>query len=101
MHASLTFGILTAKYTRTFVDGPDLGRLGLSVAQPLTDSLTLEGGVGFRNRANFDRAYDYNIGVSYDFGNNLSASAMISGAQYRKTDGLGRATLILGVSQSF
>lgn len=97
-HASLNWGIATATYSRSFGSGPDLARLGLSVAQPLTDQLTLEGGVGFRND---NGPYDYSIGVSYDLGNNLSASAMWSGAQTRKAGDAGKTRLILGMSQSF
>lgn len=101
LYTSLTFGIATAKYTRTLVDGKDLQRLALSVAQPLTDALTLEGVVGVRNRVNAGGAYDYSLGVSYDLGNDLSASAMWSGAQTRKAGEAGKARLIVGVSQSF
>ena len=97
-YASLSYGIATAKYTRTFVDGKDGQRLGLSIAQPLTESLTLEGGVGFRNDSG---PYDYSIGVSYDLGNSLTASAMISGAQRSRTGDEGKARLILGISKSF
>lgn len=101
LYTSLTFGIATAKYTRTLVDGKDWQRLALSVAQPLTDALTLEGVVGLRNRVNAGGAYDYSLGVSYDLGKDLSASAMWSGAQTRKAGEAGKARLIVGVSQSF
>ena len=102
-YASLTFGVATLDYARTFrTRGEDKeARLGLSVSQPLTDVLTLEGGVGFRNRANFDRAYDYSLGVTYDLSSNLTASAMWSGAQTRKVGDAGKARLILGIGMSF
>jgi len=102
IYGRLTFGVVTAQYTRTLVaGGRDLERLGLSVAQPLTDRLTLEGVLGVRNRANAGGAYDYRLGVAYDLGNDLSASAMWTGAQTRKAGAAGEARLILGLSQSF
>ena len=75
--------------------------LQIRYCQPLTDALTLEGGVGFRNNASAGGAYDYTLGVSYDLGNDLSASAMWSGAQTRKAGQGGKARLIVGVSKSF
>lgn len=101
IYGSLTWGIATAKYTRTYLVGKDAQRLGLSIAQPMTDALTLEGGVGFRNNASAGGAYDYTLGVSYDLGNDLTASAMWSGAQTRKAGQGGKARLIVGVSKSF
>lgn len=93
------------KYQRLLVkSGRDEERLGLSVAQPLTDALTLEAGVGFRNSVTRGGAYDYSLGVSYDLGNNTTASAMISGAQRSKLGAdadLGTARLIVGISKSF
>ena len=104
-HASLTFGIATATYTRGFGGGNRDTRLGLSVAQPLTDHLTMEGGVGFRNKSHSvgGNAHDYHIGLSYDFGTGLTASALISGAQRSKLDdrNAGRDRLIFGVNQAF
>ena len=105
-YASLTYNIFTIDYKRDFRTGGAAkgARLGLSVSQPLSDTLTLEGGVGFRNNNRANGAYDYSIGVSYDMGNSLTASAMISGAQRSKLGedaDAGKARLILGIGMSF
>lgn len=103
IYGSLTFGIVTAKLTHgTSGAIKKHSRFGLSVAQPLTDQLTLEAGVGFRNKSNGNSgSHDYSIGVSYDLGNDLTASAMLSGAQRSKVGDAGKDRLILGISKSF
>ena len=63
--------------------------------------MALTAGVGFRNNVNEDGAYDYNIGVSYDLGNDLSASAAISAAEKSKVGEAGKARLVVGISKSF
>jgi len=100
-HASLNWGIATATYSRSFGSGPDLARLGLDISQPLTNHLSLEGGVGFRNNANLGGAHDYHIGLRYDFGTGLSANAMMSGAQRSKVGDVGRDRLVFGLTQTF
>ena len=102
-YASLTYHIFTIDYARDFRTGGEAkgARLGLSVSQPLSDTLTLEGGVGFRNNNRANGAYDYSIGVSYDMGNSLTASAMISGAQRSKAGDEGKTRLVLGLSKAF
>ena len=101
-YASLSYGIVTAKYTRGFSNGNKNARLGLSIEQPLNEQMTLTAGVGFRNNVNLGGAYDYNIGVSYDLGNDLSASAAISAAEKTADVGeAGKARLVVGISKSF
>jgi uncharacterized protein (TIGR02001 family) len=100
-YASATYQIFKAKYTRGFSNGYKAARLGLSIAQPLSDTLTLNAGVGFRNKINSGGAYDYSVGVSYDLGGDLSTSATISGAQTSKAGDAGKARLIVGVSKGF
>jgi uncharacterized protein (TIGR02001 family) len=101
-YASATYKIFKAKYARGFGNGNKAARLGLSVAQPLNDKLTLNGGLGFRNKSNRDGAYDYSVGVSYDLGNSLTTTASISGAQTSKVEGdAGKARLIVGVTKGF
>lgn len=103
LYGSLTYSIFTAKITRGTSGSIDKwSRLGLSVAQPLNDALTLKGGMGFRNKSNGNSgAYDYSLGLAYDMGNNVSTSATVSGAQTSKTGDAGKSRLVLGVSKSF
>lgn len=103
LYGSLSYGIFTAKLTRgTSGSIDEHSRLSLSVAQPLTDVLKLNAGVGFRNTANENSgANDYSLGVSYDFGNDLGASATLSGAETSKVGDAGKARLVLGISKSF
>lgn len=102
LYGSLSYGIFTAKYAYGVSGSVDKkSRLGLSLEQPLSDVLTLSAGVGFRNSDNFDSAYDYSLGVAYDLGSDLSATASISGAQESKVGDAGKARLVLGISKSF
>lgn len=101
LYASVSYGIFTTKYTRGFGNGNKAARLGLSIEQPLTSAVTLNAGVGFRNNANFDGAYDFNAGLTYDLGNDLSLSGVISGAQKSKTGDSGKTRLVLGIAKSF
>jgi uncharacterized protein (TIGR02001 family) len=103
LYASLTYSILTAKVTRGTSGSIDKwSRLGLSVKQPLTDSLTLTGGVGVRNKSNSNTgAYDYSLGVSYDLGDSLTTTATVSGAQTSKAGNNGKARLVVGISKGF
>lgn len=100
-YASVSFGIVTAKYTRGFGNGNKNARLGLSVEQPLSDKLTLKAGVGKRNSVNNSGATDFSLGVSYDMGDDMSLSAMASGAQKSKVGDAGTTRLVVGVSKSF
>jgi uncharacterized protein (TIGR02001 family) len=103
LYGSLSYSIFTAKLTRGTSGAIDKwSRLGLSVAQPLNDSLTLKGGMGFRNKSNGNSgAYDYSLGLAYDMGNSVSTSATVSGAQTSKSGDAGKSRLVLGVSKSF
>ncbi|HMN92523.1 MAG TPA: TorF family putative porin [Hydrogenophaga sp.] len=103
VYGSLTAGIATVKLTRgTSGSIKKHSRLSLALAQPLTDKLTLDAVVGVRNKSNGNSgAYDYGLGVSYDLGNDLGASAMLSGAQKSKAGDAGKARLVLGLSKSF
>jgi uncharacterized protein (TIGR02001 family) len=100
-YASFTYGIVTAKYTRGFGNGNKNARLGLSIEQPLSDKLTLKAGVGKRNSVNNDGASDFSLGVAYDMGNDLSLSAVVSGAQKSKVGDAGKTRLVVGLSKSF
>lgn len=99
LYGSLSYGIFTAKLARG-VSGSikKATRLALSVEQGLTDSLTASAGVGFRNNSG---PSDFNLGLSYDLGNDLSATAVLSGAQRSKAGVAGKTRLVLGVSKSF
>lgn len=102
LYGSLSHGIFTARYTHGVSGAIDrLARLSLGLAQPLTDALTLNAGVGFRNNRNADGAYDYNLGVSYDLGNDLSTTAVVSAAQRSKVGDAGKARLVVGIKKSF
>jgi uncharacterized protein (TIGR02001 family) len=102
-YASATYKIFKAKYARGFGNGNKAARLGLSVAQPLNDKLTLNAGLGLRNKANKDSAYDYSVGVSYDLGNSLTTTASLSGAQTSKAavGDSGKARLVVGLTKGF
>ncbi len=100
-YASFTYGIVTAKYTRGFGNGNKNARLGLSIEQPLSDKLTLKAGVGKRNSVNNDGASDFSLGLAYDMGNDLSLSAVVSGAQKSKVGDAGKTRLVIGLSKSF
>jgi uncharacterized protein (TIGR02001 family) len=102
-YAAFTYGIVTAKYTRGFGNDNRNARFGVSIEQPLSDKLTLKAGVGKRNRVNAGGASDFSLGLAYDMGNDLSLSAMVSGAQTgeEKAGDAGKTRLIVGVSKSF
>lgn len=101
-YGSVGYGIFTARYTHGVSGWSDKrARLSLALAQPLTDALTLNAGVGVRNNRNYDGAYDYNLGVTYDLGNDLSTTAAVSGAQRSKVDDVGKARLVVGIKKSF
>lgn len=102
VYGSVSYGIMTAKYSHGVSGSVDkLAHLGLSLEQPLTDGLLLNAGVGLRNKRSLDGAYDYSVGLTYDLGNDLSATALISGAQTSKVGDGGKARLVLGIGKSF
>jgi uncharacterized protein (TIGR02001 family) len=102
-YGSVSYKIFKVKYTRGFSNGNKAARLGLSLAQPLSEALTLNAGVGFRNKINKGGASDYSVGVSYDLGNSFTTTATLSGAQTGedKAGDAGKARLVLGLAKSF
>ncbi len=104
LYGSISYGIVTVKYVRGVSGAIDkFARLGVSIEQPLSDKLTLKAGVGKRNSVNAGGATDYSVGLAYDMGDDLSLSAMVSGAQTaaNKAGNAGKTRLIVGVSKSF
>lgn len=103
VYGSVSYGIFTSKLTYgTSGAIKKWSRLGFSLEQPLSKELTLNAGLGFRNKANGNSgAYDYSVGVSYDLGDDLSTSATVSGAQTSKAGDAGKARLVVGVSKAF
>lgn len=103
IYGSVSYGIFTTKLTRgTSGSIKKWSRLGLSIEQPLSKALTLNAGVGIRNKSNGNSgAYDYSLGVSYDLGNDLTTTATVSGAQTSKAGDAGKSRLIVGVAKSF
>ena len=104
-YASFTYGIVTAKIARAFGNGNKDQRVSLAIEQPLSDKLTFKAVVGKRNsnHSSGTGAADFGVGVAYDMGNDLSLSAMVSGAQKSKlsTPDAGKTRLVVGVSKSF
>ena len=103
VYGSLSYGILTTKLswgTSGSID--DHARLSFLIEQPLSERLTLEAGVGFRNTANLNSgATDYRLGLTYALTESLSTSAIWSGADTNRVGQAGQGRLILGLTQSF
>ena len=98
---SLSYAEYSMKYARMISGGSkDNSRFSLGYTRPLTDKMTLRAGLGFRNNKGPD---DYSLGVSYDLGNALSASATLSGAtgKDKVADGSRDNRLVFGISKSF
>lgn len=106
-YASFTYGIVTAKIARAFGNGNKDQRISLAIEQPLSDKLTLKAVVGKRNsnHSSGTGAADFGVGLAYDMGDDLSLSAMVSGAQKSKlkadSQDAGKTRLVVGVSKSF
>ncbi len=105
VHVALSYGPVTAKLAHGVTTDVNKGgqRFSLMLSQPLTEKLTLDAVVGFRNAKAGD-FNDYGLGVSYDLGGGLAASAMWSGATKKDDPDAtpGRDNrLVLGLSQSF
>lgn len=100
-YVRLGHGIFSAQYGHGFGNGNMTARLALSLAQPLSEKLTLEAGVGFRNRRNMDSAKDAHLGLVYDLGSGLLASGRISGAETAKTGPVGKTRLVFSLVKSF
>jgi len=103
VYGSLSMGILTTKLswgTSGSID--EHARLSFLIEQPLTERLTLEAGVGFRNRENLNTgATDYRLGLTYALTESLSTSAIWSGADTSRAGPAGKGRLVLGLTQSF
>jgi uncharacterized protein (TIGR02001 family) len=100
-YVRLGHGIFSAQYGHGFGDGNKTARLALSLAQPLSEKLTLEAGIAFRNRHNMDSAKDAHLGLVYDLGGGLTTSARISGAETAKTGPAGKTRLVVGLVKTF
>ena len=94
IYGAATFGPVTAKYSHTLskdyfgyagpgLKGRNTGYLNLAFAQEVAPSITLKASVGF-TRFGGDIAapnfMDYSVGGAYDFGNGLSLTAAVAGA---------------------
>jgi len=102
VYGSLSYGILTTKLswgTSGSID--EFARLSFLIEQPLTERLTLEAGVGFRNNRNNQGATDYRLGLSYALTEGLSTSAIWSGADTGRAGPDGKGRLVLDLTQSF
>ena len=100
-YVRLGHGIFSAQYGHGFGNGNTTARLALSLAQPLSEKLTLEAGIAFRNRHNMDSAKDAHLGLVYDLGGGLTTSARISGAETAKTGPAGKTRLVVGLVKTF
>lgn len=100
-YVRLGHGIFSAQYGHGFGNGNKTARLALSLAQPLTEKLTLEAGIAFRNRHNMDSAKDAHLGLVYDLGEGLMVSGRISGAETAKTGPAGKTRLVVGLVKTF
>ncbi|QSI28276.1 hypothetical protein GNX71_01255 [Variovorax sp. RKNM96] len=100
-YANETFGSFTAKYSHTVskdyfgyagnklgsgLKGQNTGYLNLSYSKEIVPKVTLKAAVGFTNMSSDIRSLgyksyvDYNVGASYDFGNGLSLTGSVQGA---------------------
>ncbi|HEX5737964.1 MAG TPA: TorF family putative porin [Hydrogenophaga sp.] len=100
-YVRLGHGIFSAQYGHGFGNGNKTARLQLSLAQPLGEKLTLDAGVGFRNRHNMDGANDAFVGLTYDLGAGLIVSGRISGAETDKVGDAGKARLVASLIKAF
>ncbi len=100
-YADETFGSFTAKYSHTVskdyfgyagnkagsgLKGRNTGYLNLAYSKEIVPKVTLKAAVGFTNMSSDIRSLgyksyvDYNVGASYDFGNGLSLTGSVQGA---------------------
>ncbi|MGJ7526253.1 TorF family putative porin [Variovorax sp. GB1P17] len=105
-YANDTIGSFTAKYSHTVskdyfgyagnkagsgLKGTNTGYLNLSYSKEIVPKVTLKAAVGFTNMSSDIRSLgyksyvDYNIGASYDFGNGLSLTGSVQGANKKSS----------------
>jgi len=105
-YANDSFGSFTAKYSHTVskdyfgyagnkagsgLKGTNTGYLNLSYSKEIVPKVTLKAAVGFTNMSSDIRSLgyksyvDYNIGASYDFGNGLSLTGSVQGANKKNS----------------
>lgn len=102
-YIGLSYGMFSAKYYNGVSGSVDKNKyLTLGVSVPVTETLAIKGSVGFSRPNSGNDFEDYSVGVSYDMGDGLSASAMVAGANNRAITGTaGKSRLILGITKSF
>jgi uncharacterized protein (TIGR02001 family) len=121
LYGAATFGPLTAKYSHTVskdyfgwagaktssLKGRNTGYLNLAFAQEVAPSVTLKAAVGFTRFASdikdlgVPNYVDYSVGGAYDFGDGLSLSAMVAGANKKGFFGdANKARLILTLTKT-
>ncbi|CAA2100499.1 TorF family putative porin [Variovorax paradoxus] len=105
-YANETFGSFTAKYSHTVskdyfgyagnkagsgLKGRNTGYLNLSYSKEIVPKVTLKAAVGYTHMASDIRGLgyksyvDYNVGASYDFGNGLSLTGSVQGANKKSS----------------
>jgi len=105
-YANETFGSFTAKYSHTVskdyfgyagnkagsgLKGRNTGYLNLSYSKEIVPKVTLKAAVGYTHMASDIRSLgyksyvDYNVGASYDFGNGLSLTGSVQGANKKSS----------------
>jgi uncharacterized protein (TIGR02001 family) len=105
-YAHETFGSFTAKYSHTVskdyfgyagykagsgLKGTNTGYLNLAYSKEIVPKVTLKAAIGYTNMSSDIRSLgyksyvDYNIGASYDFGNGLSLTGSVQGANKKSS----------------
>jgi uncharacterized protein (TIGR02001 family) len=100
LYLSLSAGGFTAKVTNGLNTLKNQRRLALSYDYSLTEQAGVNVTYGMRNQAK-GGYNDYAVGVSYDLGGDLSASATYSGATGDSTAVERKGRLVFGLSQGF
>ena len=112
LHASTTYGPLTAKYAHTvskkyfgFEGGRNTGYFSLGFAQAVAPRVTLKAAVGYTrfasDVADVPNYLDYSLGGAYDFGDGLSLGAAVVGANKQQAFGdINKARLVVTLSKT-
>ncbi len=103
-YVGLSYGPVSAKYYQGVSGVIKKNKyLTLGVELPISDAVSFNASVGWSNPDGPSNSFnDYSFGVSYDLGNDLSASVSVAGATKRSLTGdAGKGRLILGISKSF